>query len=163
MKFTVSLLLMIGFCIQATAEPVNFALTPDIAMVSKDKKIEGFILGVWSENPQSAFALGIVNGSRGSSQGVSFAFIGNYAENYTGAHLGIGNYSSGHFVGAQIGAGNYAKKLTGFQFGFVNFAESIDSGVQIGFINIVPETKVWFKNFPNEVAPVFPFVNWRFP
>ena len=151
------------FSVAVSAEPVNFSLIPDVAMHPKDTKIEGFILGVWSENPQSAFALGIVNGSTGNSQGVALAFIGNYSENYTGAHLGFGNYSSGHFIGAQLGVGNYTKKLTGLQFGFVNYAETVDSGVQIGLINIIPETKEWFQNFPKEIGMVFPLVNWRFP
>lgn len=159
LKLLVSLFVLSNF---AMANVFNASLTPDIAVKKKSEKIEGVVIGLWTENPQTAFALGLVNGSTGTSQGFSLALIANYTEDYTGGHLALVNHAKGHFTGAQVGAGNYANKLTGLQFGLINYAKSIKNGVQIGLINIVPETKAWFSEFPNEVAPVFPFLNWRF-
>lgn len=157
--FTLSFVLL---CSNASfAEGFNLALTPDIAMVDKDTKIEGAVIGVWSENPQSAFALGFVNGSTGDSQGLSLAFIANYSDNYSGAQIGFVNYNKGSFFGFQWGAGNYTQKLKGLQLGLVNFAETADQGVQIGIINIIQQNP-WFEEFPQSLALAFPIVNWKF-
>ena len=160
-KLLLGLVAILATSQMAYASLFNASLTPDIALQKKSTKIEGFMIGVWNENPHTGFALGFVNGSTGDSQGFSLGLF-NYAEEYTGAHLAAVNYTKGHFTGGQVGIANYAKKLTGVQFGVVNFAESISNGVQVGLVNIVPETKEWFKGFPKEVAPVFPFLNWRF-
>ena len=46
------------------------ALTPKIALQPETTRINGISLAVWGENPQSAFALGFVNGSTGESKGL---------------------------------------------------------------------------------------------
>jgi len=153
------------FATGAYAETRSFqlSLTPDIAVHSRTTHIDGVSLNIWGENPQNAVALGIVNGSTGNSSGLSLGFLANYAESYKGAQLSmIANYASGMFTGLQWAAFNYAGKLHGVQLGLVNFAETSDKGVQIGFVNIMNQTKQWFSNFPNEVAPVMVFLNWRY-
>ncbi|APG25328.1 MAG: hypothetical protein PHC98_02675 [Syntrophotalea acetylenica] len=149
----------------AFAAPQNFqlSLTPDVAIHSRSTRINGVSLGIWSQNPQNALALGIVNGSTGSSSGLSLGLLANYAENYKGAQLAcIANYASGNVTGLQWAAFNYAGNLHGLQLGFVNFADNADKGVQIGLINIMNANKRWFGNLPNEVAPAMVFVNWRY-
>ena len=64
--------------------------------------------------------------------------------------------------GAQIGFANYAKSFSGVQFAFVNYAERVNQGIQIGFVNVIRETKEWFKDFPKKVAPAMILANWRF-
>ncbi len=161
------LILVTIFCLFATgalAETSGFqlSLTPDVAIQPKTTRIEGVTLSLWGENPQNALSLGFVNGSKGNSSGLSYGFLGNYAENYKGAQLGIGNYTSGKFTGFQWAAVNYAGTLNGLQLGFLNIAEKAEKGVQLGFINIIKETKAWFGNFPDEVAPAMVIANWRF-
>ena len=163
------LLLCIGcfFATGALAQPqtqrFQLSLIPDIAILSRTTHIKGFTLGIWSENPQTAVALGVVNGSTGASSGLSFALLANYTESYEGAQLAwITNYAAVRMSGFQLAAFNYAARLHGLQLGFINFAESSDKGVQVGFINIMNGTKDWFVGFPDEIAPVMPFVNWRF-
>ena len=158
------ILVLIG-CFLATgalAETRGFqlSLTPDLAIHSRSTQIEGATLGLWSENPQNAFALGIVNGSTGNSSGLSLGF-GNYSDNYRGAQLALVNYAKGEVRGLQWGGFNYAAKLHGLQLGFINYAESSDQGVQIGFVNIMNQTKNWFKGLPDELTPAMVFVNWR--
>lgn len=165
------LLAMFSCCALASAfsesKPIQLSLTPEIAIHSRETLIEGLCLNIWGENEQKAIALGLVNGSFGDSVGVSLGGL-NYAENYTGVHVGLINYTSGQFSGAQAGwfigfsAINYAGSLTGIQLGLVNYAETAENGIQIGVINIMNETEQWFDNFPNEVAPGMVFVNWRF-
>ena len=125
-------------------------------------------------NPQSAFALGFVNGASGDSVGLALG-LANYAENYKGVQWSFVNCATGEFVGWQDGFVNYANSMTGFQsgavniakkmkglqLGAVNYAETVDSGVQIGFVNIITQNE-WFRNFPNELAKGMVFVNWRF-
>jgi hypothetical protein len=158
----------------AEAKPFQASLTPDIAIHSSDTRINGVALSIWGENPQSALALGFVNGSSGDSKGLSWG-LANYAENYKGVQWGIGNCTSGKFVGwqggfvnfsedmtgLQTGAVNLANTLTGLQLGWVNYAKTADSGVQIGLVNIMPENG-WFDGLPNELAKGMVFVNWRF-
>ncbi len=147
----------------AGAQGFQLSLIPDIAIHSKATHIKGVSLGIWGENPQNALTLGIVNGSTGNSSGISLGLLANYAESYEGAQIAwIANYTAVKFTGLQWAAFNYAERLNGIQLGFVNFAETSDKGVQVGFINIMNNTKLWFSNFPDEVAPVMPFVNWRF-
>jgi hypothetical protein len=160
----------------AGSRPLQLSLTPDIAIFDRSETIEGLTLGVWGENPQSALALGIVNGSTGRSAGLSFACLLNYADNYKGIQwapvnytggdflgwqLGCVNYTDGMMKGLQTGAVNYAGKLTGVQFGFVNYAATGETGVQIGVVNLIPENQ-WFTDVPNELAPGMVLINWRF-
>jgi hypothetical protein len=175
----------------AFAETAAFqaSLTPDIAIHPKDTRIEGVTLNIWGENPQSALAVGLVNGSTGDSAGLSWGVL-NYADKYTGVGLGFVNFAKTDFTGLQFGLFNYAAdfkglqhgtvniadtsalgvqwgmvnytgKLTGLQLGTVNFAKTADSGIQIGLINIIAQNK-WFTEFPNELATGMIFVNWRF-
>ena len=163
-----NLLLVLICCLFATgavAETKGFQLSliPDIAIEARTSHIKGVSLSVWGENPQTAVAIGVVNGSTGESSGISFGLLANYAESYEGAQLAwIANYSSVKFTGFQWAAFNYAERLHGLQLGFFNFTATSDKAVQVGFINIMKNTKLWFNNFPDEVAPVMPFVNWRF-
>ena len=160
--------------VMAETKSFQASLTPDIAIYSSDTQIKGVALSIWGENPQSAFALGFVNGSSGDSVGLSLG-LANYAENYKGVQWSYVNCATGEFTGwqngflnyansmtgLQSGAVNIAKKMTGLQLGTVNYAETVDSGVQIGFINIIPQN-AWFSNFPDELAKGMVFVNWRF-
>ncbi len=156
--------------------PLQLSLTPDLALFDRNETIEGLTIGLWSENPQRAVALGVVNGSTGDSAGLSWALLLNYADSYTGVQwapvnytkadflgwqAGFVNYTAGSMKGLQTGAVNYAGRLTGLQVGFVNYAESAETGVQIGLINLIPDN-AWFTNLPNELAPGMVFINWRF-
>jgi hypothetical protein len=151
------------------------SLTPDIAIHSKDTRINGITLNIWGENPQSAFALGFVNGSSGDSKGFTWGFFCNYAESYTGVAWSLVNYSKveftgwqgafvnvsqGKFTGFQSGLINVSEGFKGLQFGFVNYAENLH-GVQIGFVNVAMNNP-WFKEFPDKLATGFVFVNWSF-
>ncbi|MDA3902554.1 MAG: hypothetical protein PF441_03780 [Desulfuromusa sp.] len=165
MKKLVLVFICCFFATGAFAETKSFQLSliPDIAIESRNTHIRGVSLNIWGENPQNGVALGIVNGSTGNSSGISLAWLANYAESYEGAQLAwIANYTSINLTGLQWAAFNYAERLHGLQLGFVNFAVTADKGVQIGFINIMRNTKVWFSNFPDEIAPVMPLINWRF-
>lgn len=146
----------------AANRPVQLSLTPDIALFDRSETIEGLTLSIWGENHQRALALGIINGSVGSSSGLSLGLLLNYAEDYTGVQWAPVNYASGEFVGWQNGFVNYAGRLTGLQLGLINFAEMADTGVQVGFINVIRENTSWFAELPEELAPAMVFVNWRF-
>lgn len=160
----------------AGSKPLQLSLTPEIALFDRNEEIEGLCLSIWGENPQSALALGVVNGSTGRSAGLSFALLFNYADDYKGIQLAPVNYTKGDFLGwqgglinyteglmkgVQTGVVNYAGRLTGLQLGLVNYAETAETGVQIGLINFIPQNQ-WFTSFPNELAPGMVFVNWRF-
>lgn len=160
-------LVVISCCFStgALAETKGFqlSLTPDIAILPRTTQVEGVTLGLWSENPQNALALGIVNGSTGDSSGLSLSLLANYSESYKGAQLAwVANYAKGEVKGLQWAAFNYASSLHGLQLGLINYAETADKGLQVGLINIMNETRKWFGNLPNEVAPGMVFVNWRF-
>jgi hypothetical protein len=156
------------------SEPIQLSLTPEFALFDRNVRIEGLALSIWGENPQSALAIGFVNGSTGESAGLSLGLL-NYADNYTGFQwaavnynkgdflgwqLSFVNYAGGHMKGLQSGFVNYADKLTGLQFGFVNVAESAETGVQVGLVNVMPRN-AWFSKLPDELAPVMVFVNWQ--
>ncbi len=160
----------------AGPKPIQLSLLPEVALFSRSTVIEGLALNIWGENPQKALALGIVNGSTGSSAGFSFGLLINYADKYTGIQLAPVNYTKGSFLGWQSGviayaAGsvkglqtgivNYAGNLTGVQFGLVNYAARATTGVQIGLVNLIPPN-AWFTRLPDELAPGMVFVNWRF-
>ncbi|MDA3926597.1 MAG: hypothetical protein PF904_18065 [Kiritimatiellae bacterium] len=162
-------------CVMAS-QPIQLSLTPEIALYDRSEQIEGLALSIWGENPQTALALGFVNGSTGQSAGLSLSFILNYAEDYKGVQWAAINYTKGDFLGwqsafvnytggtmkgLQTGWVNYAGKLTGLQFGFVNYAESAETGVQIGVVNLIP-SNAWFSELPDQLAPGMIFVNWGF-
>lgn len=151
------------------------SLTPEIAVHPKTTEIDGICLSIWGENPQSAFALGFVNGSSGDSGGFTWSFFFNYADSYTGVSWAMVNYSKekfvgwqsafvnysvGTFTGLQSGAVNVAQECHGLQWGFVNYAKELH-GVQVGFANIAMNNP-WFKEFPDKLATGFPIVNWSF-
>ena len=164
-KKSVLLLLACFFATTAFAEspPLQLSLIPDVAIHAKSTHIKGLSLNIWGENPQTAVAIGVVNGSTGESSGISLAFLANYAESYTGAHLAwVANYSSARFSGLQWAAFNYAERLNGLQLGFINFAAATDRGVQVGLINVMKSNQTWFTRLPDEVAPAMVLVNWRF-
>ncbi|MEI7899525.1 MAG: hypothetical protein WCK89_04690 [bacterium] len=165
------------------SEPVQLSLTPDFAIFDRNERIEGVALSIWGENPQSAFALGFVNGSTGDSVGLSVGLV-NYADSYMGCQWSFVNYTKGDFTGwqggpffgllvsgvnytegnmngFQCGLMNYAGKLNGLQVGLVNVADTAKSGVQIGIVNIMPENE-WFSRLPDELAPGMVLVNWHF-
>jgi hypothetical protein len=162
-----------GSAAPANSKFFQAALTPNIAIHSRDTRIQGISLNIWGENPQGAFALGFVNGSTGDSSGFSLG-LANYAENYTGVQMSFFNCTTGRFVGWQDSFVNYAREFQGLQSGFVNIADSASglqlgavnytremNGVQIGFANIITDNP-WFKEFPSKLAKGFVFVNWSF-
>ena len=158
-------MLIVSICLLASSafadnKPFQLSLFPEVAIHAKDTRIEGVTLNIWGENPQSAFALGFVNGSTGDSAGFSLGLF-NYAQNYKGVEWAWVNVASGNFIGWQYGFFNYAGSFSGLQFGAVNFAQTAGSGLQIGFINIVAKNQ-WFSGLPNELAKGMIFVNWRF-
>jgi len=156
---------------------------PDAAMYPSDQQIDGMTLSIWGQNPQSAFALGLINGSTGESSGLSIGLI-NYAESYSGVHwsfvncaekdfagwqggpiflvFSAVNYAGGYMRGFQTGVVNLAGKFSGFQIGLVNYAQYADPGIQIGLINVIAQNSGWFTNCPEELAPGMVLVNWRF-
>lgn len=163
------------FAVRAEETAFQLSLTPDIALHSTFTKVRGVSLGIWSENPQNSLTLGIVNGSREQSSGLSLALGVNYTETYTGVQLGMVNvskssflgwqgaainYSQGQFEGLQTAFINVAQDVHGVQFGGLNYTEKL-RGVQIGFLNIVRDNG-WFDQFPEKLATAFPFVNWSF-
>ena len=156
--------------------PLQLSITPDVALFGRHEDVEGLTIGLWSENPQSALALGIVNGSTGHSTGLSLALLVNYSDSYTGLQWAPVNYAKGDFLGwqagfvnyteglmkgLQSGVVNYAGKLTGLQLGLVNYAETAETGVQIGLVNLIPRNR-WFTDLPDALAPGMIFINWRF-
>ncbi|MDD4103167.1 MAG: hypothetical protein PHU80_11135 [Kiritimatiellae bacterium] len=174
-----SLLLLAGLMGMSAAmasQPIQLSLTPEISLFGRNERIEGLALSIWGENPQTALALGFVNGSTGQSAGLSWSLFLNYADDYKGVQWAAVNYTEGDFLGwqgglvnytegtmkgLQTGFVNYAGKLTGLQFGFVNFAQTAETGVQIGLVNLIP-SNAWFTELPDELAPGMIFVNWCF-
>ncbi len=156
--------------------PFQAALTPDIAIVPRGESVRGVALNIWGENEVSGLSFGFVNGHVGDSFGLSWSYIGTYAENYTGviwggffAHTtgdvvgwqsGMVNISRGTMTGLQSGLVNWGNDVKGVQFGLVNYTNSLQ-GVQIGLANIVRDN-AWFTELPRELAQGFPFVNWSF-
>jgi hypothetical protein len=154
------LICLVASSAYAESKPFQLSLVPDVAIHSKDTHIKGVTLNIWGQNPQSAFALGFVNGSTGDSKGFSWGLV-NYAESYNGVEVGWVNYATGNFTGVQSGFFNYVVKLKGLQLGTINYAKTAESGIQIGLINIISQNQ-WFTGFPKELAKGMVFVNWRF-
>ena len=147
----------------AAAAGFQLSLTPDIAIHEDTTPINGVTLNIWGQNPQSALALGLINGSSQASSGVSLGLLANYAEDYSGAHLAwFANYASGRFSGLQCSAFNYAQTLNGVQLGWVNFAETVEKGLQVGLLNVIKNNVYWFGAMPEQVAPMMVLVNWRY-
>jgi len=174
--WTVLMSVVVVSCVMAGNAPVQLSLTPDIAIYDRSERVEGVALSIWGENPQSALALGFVNGSTGQSAGLSWSFILNYADSYKGLQWAPVNYTENDFLGWQLafvnitggsmqglqtGWVNFAGQLTGLQLGFVNIADTAETGVQIGVLNFIPQNE-WFTRLPDELAPGMVFVNWRF-
>jgi hypothetical protein len=61
----------------AGSQPIQLSLTPDVALHDKNTHVRGLTLNIWGENPQSALALGLVNGSTGKSTGFSWSLFAN--------------------------------------------------------------------------------------
>lgn len=165
------------------AGKIQLSIIPDIAVYNRSETINGLTLSIWGENPQTALAIGLVNGSTGKSAGLSVGIL-NYAEDYSGLQWGlvnytkndsigwqggfclglvgsIVNYTGGTMKGFQCGVVNYAGSLTGLQLGLINYAKLADAGLQIGLINAIPQNE-WFTKLPDELAPGMILVNWRF-
>ncbi len=182
-KLLVALAGVVGVSCAMASQPLQLSLTPEVALFDRSERIEGLAISLWGENPQSALAIGLVNGSTGDSAGLSVGLL-NYADSYTGLQWGLVNYTSGDFLGwqggfflglvgsvvnyaggtltgFQCGVVNYAGSLNGFQLAVVNYADSVDAGLQIGIVNIMPENE-WFSNLPDELAPAMVIVNWHF-
>jgi hypothetical protein len=178
--FIISALMISAAGLQAEDHGFQASLTPDIAVHPKTDQINGLVLNIWGENPQSAFALGLVNGSTGESSGFTWSLF-NYADSYTGVAWGLANYSTtsftgwqggiffcpclvniskGTFTGFQEGVINVAQEFHGFQLALVNYTENLH-GVQIGLVNIALNNP-WFHDFPDKLATGFPIVNWSF-
>jgi len=175
MLLTLTATLAAGTAMSA-GKPLQVSLTPNVAIHGRRERIEGLALSLWGENPQSALALGLVNGSTGSSSGLSLGLLMNYADSYHGVQLapvnyvkgdilgwqgGVVNYTDGEMKGLQSGVVNYAGRLKGLQLGLINYAESVDSGLQLGLINLMPRNR-WFTELPEELAPAMVFINWHF-
>ncbi|MEY4918182.1 MAG: hypothetical protein RL616_2095 [Verrucomicrobiota bacterium] len=174
MKKLILSALIIGTVSLRAEECFQASLTPDIAIHSKITQINGLALSIWGENPQSAIALGLVNGSTGDSSGLSWSLV-NYADSYTGIAWGVVNisrtsfvgwqdgtvnFAEGHFLGLQMGALNVTEEMNGLQIGVVNYAEHLH-GVQLGFLNVAMNNP-WFNEMPDKLATGFPFLNWSF-
>lgn len=167
----------------AESRSIQLSLIPDIALVNRTETINGLSLNIWGENPQTALAIGLVNGSIGESAGLSIGVL-NYAESYSGLQWGlinytakdlsgwqggfclglvgsVVNYTGGAMSGFQCGIVNYADSMTGLQLGLLNCAKTANAGVQVGLINIMPENQ-FFTGLPDELAPGMIIVNWRF-
>ena len=160
----------------AGSKPLQLSLTPNIAIHDRSDDIEGLALSLWGENPQTALALGVVNGSTGQSAGLSLGLVLNYSDSYKGIQwapinytkndflgwqAGFVNYTDGYMKGLQSGVVNYAGRLTGMQFGLINYAGTAETGLQIGLVNLIP-VNPWFTGLPNALAPGMVFINWRF-
>jgi hypothetical protein len=174
-----SVVLAVGVLVASGAmagKPLQLSLTPDIALFDRTEMIEGLALSIWGENPQTALALGFVNGSTGQSAGLSLGFILNYADSYKGIQwapvnytkgdflgwqAGLVNYTDGFMKGLQTGTVNYAGRLTGLQLGLVNYAATAETGVQLGLVNLIPQN-AWFAGLPDELAPGMILINWCF-
>jgi hypothetical protein len=183
------LLLVFTGCLLASGsfakeEGFQLSLTPDAAIQDRDTVIKGVSLGLWNENPGSQWQIGLVNGTTGDSQGfqsfipfIFFPAFFNYADSYTGAQLGIVNWTASEFTGAQLGFVNGAGALTGLQWGAVNYSQNTVGGVQLGWINytetvtewafqlglvnIIADNN-WFTDFPEDLAKGFVIANWSF-
>ena len=173
---TVLGVVLVASGVMAGGKPLQVSITPDAALFDRSETIEGLCISLWGENPQSALALGFVNGSTGRSAGLSLALILNYADNYKGLQWAPVNYTKGDFLGwqagfvnyteglmkgLQTGAVNYAGRLTGLQLGVINYAATAETGVQLGLVNLIPQNE-WFSGLPDELAPGMVIINWRF-
>lgn len=124
----------------------NLSLIPDVALHDRNEYIRGVSLGVFSENPQEAFALGIINGSTGESAGLSLG-IANYADTYFGGQLGLFNVIRNEFGGLQVGAFNMVLgDFSGWQNGILNVTQGGFSGWQYGIVNFTRQDFVGLQS-----------------
>jgi hypothetical protein len=140
----------------------------------RETRINGVVMGIWSENPQTALSISLFNGATGNSKGLQLGLL-NYAENYSGVQWGIINHVSGNFSGWQDGAFNYVGGMfTGFQSGCINIVKD-GKGFQLGLLNVATNfhglqvgavnlniSNNFFSRFPSEVSPGMVLVNWSF-
>lgn len=155
--------------------PFQVSILPNgLGLEESTTHINGVVVGLWSENPQSALSVSLFNGATGNSKGIQIGLL-NYSENYSGIQWGIINKAYGDFNGWQDGGINYvAGMLKGVQTGFLNVADEM-RGVQLGLLNMATElygvqigvfnvnsSNKFFTEFPNEVAPAMILVNWKF-
>lgn len=175
MEKTLLILAFVAGTVAVHADPFfQASLTPDIAIYPRTTRINGFLLNIWGENPQSGIALGLVNGSTDYSSGISLGLL-NYDESYSGFQWGMVNYSRTYFLGWQNGWVNWddgyfkgwawgvvnvANDAHGLQLGWINYAKRLD-GVQVGLINVI-ESNTWFDQMPDKLSKGFVFVNWSF-
>ena len=175
---------MMAAAAHAQVEAFQMSFTPKHALHDQETRIEGLTLSIWGENPQSALSIGLVNGSTGASQGLSFGLV-NYSERYAGAQWSFANFSGSDFAGwqggplfgllgsvvnycggslsgVQTGCVNLTGGMSGVQVGILNYAQEVKGGVQIGIVNLIGNTGGWFTDWPNEIAPGMVFVNWKF-
>jgi hypothetical protein len=153
----------------------NLSLTPDVALADRSDRIEGLTLSIWGENNQEAISLGFVNGSVGDSTVFNWGLL-NYADNFTGVQWGVlntakedylgwqhglANHVGGDLTGLQTGWFNCANHLSGLQVGLINYAKTA-SGLQVGVLNLIEQNDMWIVDLPEQLAPAFIFVNWRF-
>jgi hypothetical protein len=84
----------------------------------------------------------------------------NYVEkDFTGAQLGLLNYSFGETTGFQGGLYNRGGNFVGLQLGLLNRVTHLAGGLQVGLLNFWDDAKP--GDFGEERA-FFPFVNWNF-
>lgn len=173
--FSLVVLVAAGSRLQAGDAGFQLSLVPGAAIEPTGTTIHGLTLNlICGQNPDQGITLGFYNLISDESAGFSWGAV-NYGDSYRGAQIGLVNLTQKNFCGWQDGLINYtAKEFSGFQsgvinvaghcrglqFGVFNYAEKLN-GVQIGVFNIAADTR-WFNQFPREVAPAIPLVNWSF-
>jgi hypothetical protein len=176
-KFIVCLItVLVPIGAMAETKPFNLSLTPGVAIYDQYTVIEGVTFSLFGENEQKSLAFGGINGTTGQSSGLAGAMLLNYADDYTGVRgaminttkadakgwdAGIVNYTKGLMNGLATGIVNYSSRMQGLGLGLVNYTDDADGGVQLGLVNIIRSNQGWFSDFPNQVAPVMMFANWR--
>jgi hypothetical protein len=161
---------------QESVAPYQWGLLmPHFALEEPTTRINGYVTGFWTENPQSALSISVFNGATGDSKGMQFGGFSSYAENYAGVQLAPFNSVANDFCGVQLGGFNYvhgtcnglqlgvmnvASKANGLQVGLMNVATE-QYGLQIGILNINTSNK-FLAGFPSELSPGMPIVNWKF-
>ena len=156
--------------------PYQFGLLgPELSWQPGTTRINGFVEGLWTENPQSALSVSLFNGSTGDSRGLAIGGIVNYSESYAGLQIAPLNTVYDEFVGLQVGVFNYvqecasgvqlgcynvSKDMTGLQVGIMNVASNL-YGVQIGLVNL-NVSNAFLTKLPGELSPGMILLNWKF-
>ncbi|MDH3982077.1 MAG: hypothetical protein OES84_04160, partial [Kiritimatiellaceae bacterium] len=91
------------------------------------------------------------------------ALVNYTSGDFLGAQLGVVNITTGSLTGLQWGTVNYAKtSASGVQLGLVNYAGTVsDWCFQLGLVNIIADN-AWFNELPSEFAKGFVIANWSF-